>query len=267
MQSSHKREELERRILRALAGDALAVAEQVFADEEVQAMQEHANTVSIMRLGMNDHGPVHMRIAAMNALAMLELLVEGEVSLNLQTEAGLSPDDSRIAVFLAAMLHDVGMGVERDGHEEHSLLLAKPVVDRILEERMPGAWKRRAAVRAAVMEAIAGHMTNRKVSSIEAGLVLVGDGCDMEHGRSRIPEIVSPGPKVGDIHRYSASAVDKVDIRRGDDRPIRIEISLRENAGFFQVEQVLFPKVNASPVKPYIELVAGRKGGALLRYL
>jgi len=264
---NHKREELERRILRDLSGVPGSVAGSVFDDDEILALQDHANVVSIMRLNMNDHGPVHMRIAAMNSLKMLDLLVENGVRLNLETESGLSADDSRVAVFLAAMLHDIGMAVERDGHEEHSLLLAKPHIDRILLRYFPDSARRRIAIASMVLEGIAGHMTNRRVSSLEAGLVLVGDGCDMEHGRSRIPGKISPGPQVGDIHRYSASAVEKVVIEKGEIRPIRIRITMSENAGFFQVEQVLFPKIKASPVKPHIELLAGKKGGNLLQYL
>jgi hypothetical protein len=264
---THKKEELEKQILNRLSGIARNAAEMAFADEEIQALQEYANVVSIKRLGINDHGPVHMRIAAMNALQMLELLVSGGVRLNLETESGLSSDDSRIAVFLGAMLHDVGMGVERDGHEEYGLMLALPAVNRILEALLPDSLWRRVAIRATVMEAIAGHMTTRRVTSLEAGLVLIGDGCDMENGRSRIPKKLSIGPKVGDIHRYSAAAVERVVIEKGASRPIRIQITMSENAGFFQVEQVLFPKIKASPVMPHIELFAESRGGSLLQYL
>lgn len=267
MIGSHKKEELEQQILEGLSGAAEAAAVITFADQEVRALQEYANVVSMKRLGINDHGPVHMRITALNALLMLNLLKEEGVRMNLEVESGLSPDDSRTAVFLGSMLHDVGMCVERDGHEEYALILAVPLIDRILQAAMPDSLRRRVAVRSTVMEAIAGHMTHRRVSSIEAGLVLVGDGCDMEHGRSRIPRKLSMGPQVGDIHRYSASSVEKVVIDRGTTRPIRIGITMSEHAGFFQVEKVLFPKINASPVKPYIELFAGVRGQEKLQYL
>ena len=54
---------------------------------------------------------------------------------------------------------------------------------------------------------------------------------------------------------------------RGSLRPIRIGISLRANAGFFQVENVLCPKINIRPVKGCIELHAGLKGKEPLQYL
>ena len=40
-------------------------------NQEIAAMQEYANMVSIGRLGLNDHGPVHMKTVCRNALKML----------------------------------------------------------------------------------------------------------------------------------------------------------------------------------------------------
>ena len=49
----------------------LKTVEMLINDEEVQAVQDYANNVSIVRLGFNDHGPVHMRTVCRNALKML----------------------------------------------------------------------------------------------------------------------------------------------------------------------------------------------------
>lgn len=37
-------------------------------NQEIDAIQNYANIVSIGRLGLNDHGPVHMKIVCRNAL-------------------------------------------------------------------------------------------------------------------------------------------------------------------------------------------------------
>ena len=47
---------------------------QLLENEEIKAIQDYANTVSITRLGLNDHGPVHMRTVCYNALKMLRIL-------------------------------------------------------------------------------------------------------------------------------------------------------------------------------------------------
>ncbi|MDR3115409.1 MAG: phosphohydrolase, partial [Treponema sp.] len=49
-----------------LSGRALKATVAILEDEEVQTLQEYANTVSIVRLHYNDHGPVHMRTVAYN---------------------------------------------------------------------------------------------------------------------------------------------------------------------------------------------------------
>jgi len=259
--------ELEREILDILSGDARGAAEIVFADSEIGALQDYANVVSVKRLKMNDHGPVHMRICALNALTMLNLLESQGIRTSLTRESGLDVGASRMAVFLGAVLHDLGMSICRADHEDYSMLLAKPIIDRILAEIEPDSTWRRTAIASTALECIAGHMATRKISSVEAGLVLVGDGCDMEHGRSRAPARLSLAPQVGDIHQYSAAAVEDVKISKGTAKPIHIGITLRENAGFFQVENVLYPKINISPVKEYIELYAGLKGKEPLQYL
>ena len=97
--------------------------------------------------------------------------------------------------------------------------------------------------------------------------MLLGDGSDMEKGRARIPSMLSNEPKVGDIHRTSASAIQKVKIHKGSERPIAISVEMSASVGFFQIEEVFFPKINYSPVKPYIELYAGVIDREMLRYL
>jgi hypothetical protein len=42
---------------------------------------------------------------------------------------------------------------------------------------------------------------------------------------------------------------------------------MNASVGFFQIEEVFFPKINTSPVKPYIELFAGVTDREMLRYL
>jgi metal-dependent HD superfamily phosphatase/phosphodiesterase len=110
-------------------------------------------------------------------------------------------------------------------------------------------------------------MATHAIHSLEAGLVLIGDGSDMEKGRARIPSLLSQTPKIGDIHRYSSSAIQKVLIRKGEHKPIRIEVVMSASVGFFQVEEVFYPKIKSSPVQPYIELYAGVEDRDVLRYL
>jgi metal-dependent HD superfamily phosphatase/phosphodiesterase len=240
----------------APAGRAAEAARLLLSDDEIQALQEYANVVSIKRLGYNDHGPVHMRMVAMNALVMMDLLRKAGVRMSLETEECGGFEDSLIAVFAASFLHDIGMSVGRQDHEVHSAYLSYPIMDRILREIYPGNMPKQVMVRSLALEGIAGHMGNRTIHSLEAGVILVADGCDMKKGRARIPMALAGSPKVGDIHKYSANSIEDVRIQAGEEKPILIDVLMSSEVGLFQIEEVLLGKIATSTAKKYIELYA-----------
>lgn len=258
---------LDRAILKTLTGKAGKTAEIVLQDEEIHALQEYGNTVSIKRLGYNDHGPVHMRMVVLNAAIMMQLLRDAGIQTSIENEEAGSFDDSMVAVILAAFLHDLGMSVGRQDHEEHSAFLAMPLFERILPQIYPGDIQKQVIVRSVAIEGIVGHMAHRKIHSIEAGVLLVADGCDMERGRARIPLLMNLDSKVGDIHKYSANSIERVKIKKGLIQPIHISITMSSDVGFFQVEEVLIHKINSSTIKKHIELFAGVKGREPKQYL
>lgn len=267
MGRSVKQIHFEKKIIKRLTGKPLEVMHYIMDDKEIAILQDYANVVSIKRLGYNDHGPVHMRKAALNAILMFDLLQKAGIKLNLEKEHLGLAEDSKIAVLVAAMIHDIGMAVSRQGHEFMSVNLATPIINRILDEFYSSDFNKQVIMRSLIIECIFGHMATQAINSLEAGLVLIGDGCDMEQGRSRISSMLSEQPRVGDIHRYSSTGIDKVNIIEGKKKPIQIRVDMSESVGFFQVEEVLFPKISSSPVKKYIELYAGVKGKELKKYL
>jgi metal-dependent HD superfamily phosphatase/phosphodiesterase len=232
------------------------IARLMRADADRQAVQEYATTVSILRLGYNDHGPVHMRIVAHNAISMMSLLRASGIKTSLETEEAGSFADSLSAVMLASMLHDLGMCVGRQDHELHSVYLAAPILDRILAKVYPTTVLKRVIIRSLALEGISGHMGTRSIHSLEAGIVQLADGCDMTKGRARIPAALGYSPRAGDIHQYSASSIEEVKLSAGKERPIRIDVFMSSEVGLFQVEEVLLSKIASSPAKPHIELYA-----------
>ena len=267
MKRSVIQQKFEEKIKMRLSGKPLDVIEYIFSDPQIQALHEYANIVSLKRLGFNDHGPVHMRKAALNALLMFDLLVEDGIKLNLEKERVGTAEDSKIAILVAALLHDIGMTVSRDKHEFMSVNLAIPIIDKMLEQFYHSDINKRVILKSLIRECIFGHMATQTIHTLEAGLVLVGDGCDMEQGRSRISTMLFDKPRVGDIHKYSSTGIEKVHISKGDKRSIKIQVDMTESVGFFQVEEVLFPKIAFSPVKRYIELEAGIIGKEIKKYL
>lgn len=245
----------------------LDIVQAMLADTEIKAIQDYANSVSISRLGLNDHGPVHMKTVCYNALKMMRLLHESGIPTSLESEETGTYGDSITAVCIAALLHDAGMTIARKGHELYSGIIVHQKIRELLQTALPDDATRRIVIQSVAMEGILGHMATQPVHSIEAGLILIADGCDMTKGRARIPLEIPTKPTEGDIHKYSANAIEKVKIRKGNERPIKIEIRMKSEVGFFQVEEVLIPKIQSSPAKHLVELHAGVEGEEMKQYL
>lgn len=245
----------------------LNIVQTLLADAEVKAIHDYANTVSITRVGLNDHGPVHMKTVCYNALKMLRILRDSGVQTSLEQESAGTFSDSLTAVCIAALLHDAGMTIARKGHELYSGIIAYHIINQTLTEALPHDVRRRTIIQSLAMEGILGHMTTNPIHSIEAGLILVADGCDMTKGRARIPLERPTKPAEGDIHKYSAHSIEQVKIHHGSERPIKIEVRMKSEVGFFQVEEVLIPKIQSSPAKHLIELYAGVEGEDMKRYI
>jgi len=273
---SPKEKIVDTKIINALKGlkisdRVLEAAKLINTDEEIQVFQEYANSVSIVRIGFNDHGPVHMRTVVRNGIIMMGLLRQAEIKTSLETEGVGNFEDSLIAVMFAGMLHDLGMSIGRQDHEIHSAYLAAPILDRLLSKIYPEGtpdclWKR-VMIRSMALEGIFGHMGNRVIHSLEAGVVQVADGCDMTKGRARISMALGQTPRAGDIHQYSANSIEGVQLSAGKEKPIRIDVLMSSEVGLFQVEEVLLAKIASSTAKPHIELYAQVQKEEAKRYL
>lgn len=273
---SVKEESLEKKIMQliteivkdfSLDSIPLDIVKEMLANEEIKAIHDYANTVSITRLGLNDHGPVHMKTVCYNALKMLRIMHEAGVQTSLEHESSGTFSDSVSAVCIAALLHDAGMTIARKGHELYSGILTYHIIREILAQVLPYDVRRRTIIQSLAMEGIIGHMTTNPIHSVEAGLVLIADGCDMTKGRARITLEIPTKPTEGDIHKYSANSIEKVKIHHGSEHPIKIEVHMKSEVGFFQVEEVLIPKIQSSPAKHLIELHAGVEGEEMKRYI
>ena len=245
----------------------LELVKYLFADEELQEMQEYANNVSIIRLGYHDHRPVHIRQVVGNSINIMNILHDFVIYSSLEQEEMGTFEDSMCAVVLAGLMHDLGMAIGRQGHEEMSALLCQPILQRTLMHLYPDDLHRRVIIKSVATEAIIGHMGSRKIHSTEAGILLIADGCDMTKGRARIPMSINTTPRVGDIHKYSAHAIERISIKHGERKPIRITVEMSGDVGFFQIEEVLLQKIEASPAKQFVELYAGVTGEERKCYL
>ncbi len=238
-----------------------AILERVNADDDLYATWRCANVNAVDRLGMSDHGPVHVQIVANIGLRLFRLLVNRQVVPSAVHYHQLSIEDAEIIVVLACLLHDVGMSIHRDDHERYSLFIAHDKLKELLEDFYPPATRR--VIISEILHAIIAHRADGRPLTLEAGIVRVADALDMAKGRSRIP---FEAGKVN-IHSVSAAAVDRVSIGPGEGRPIRIAIHMNNSAGIFQLDGLLKEKLHGSGLEPYVEVEATIDGETEKRLL
>src|SRR6266536_2489529 len=224
--------------------------ERVNADKQLKAWWHVANVNATVRMEINDHSWVHIQIVTNIALKLLRQLTKHHIEPSVVRDFGMENDDAEVIVALGALMHDVGMSIHREGHEEFSLFLVEPEIRRLLE----GIYDEPeiTVIASEVLQAISSHRAGGEPFSLEAGIVRVADALDMAQGRSRIP--FEKG-RVS-MHSLSAAAVDSVNISDGDDRPIRIEILMNNSSGLYQVDGLLKAKLRGSGLEPYVEVIA-----------
>jgi hypothetical protein len=222
--------------------------ERVNADDDLYALWLAANVNAVERLGMTDHGPVHVKIVMNIADKLFRLLTDHGVEPGVVRNYGLSRDDAEVVVIVAALLHDVGMSIHRSDHEAYSLFLAAPKIRELLLDLYDGPTA--TILRSEILHAIIAHRSGGKPLTPEAGIVRVADALDMAKGRSRIPFTAGSMS----IHSISAAAIEAVHIESGEEKPVRVRIDLSNSAGIFQLDQLFREKLAGSGLEPYIEL-------------
>lgn len=246
-------EQIDVQLIKASSDKSRKAIEYLIAHKPLEQLMQFCNIVSIERLGFNDHGRVHTKMATLNALKILNLLEAAGIKPNVVKEKIGDIEDAKVIISIASYLHDLGMSISREQHEFNSVKVGDPFIIEVLKH----VYEDEGMVyilRSYIFECIMGHMAHMSVTSIESGIILVSDGCDMEKGRARVTTLKRKEPHVGDIHAYSAMSVTKVDILKGKNKPIEISIQMSDATGIFQVEEVLMPKINKSSIKPFIEL-------------
>ncbi len=224
------------------------LVERIEAEAKLQTFWQCSNVMAVDRLGINDHGPIHIKIVCNLALKILRLLTEQGVRTSVERNYQLTKDDAELIVVLAGCLHDVGHIVHRVRHEDFSVPLALPLIEELLSGLYPEREK--AIITSETLHAIYAHKTDIQPLTLEAGVLKVADALDMEEGRARIP--FSKGSPT--IHAVSAMAIEKVRIRRGEESPVCIEIHMSNSAGIFQLDNLLKPKLQNSGIKEHFEI-------------
>lgn len=223
--------------------------DKINANEEIYALWKVINVNAQDRLGMSDHGPVHFQIVANIALKMARTLTKNGLQMSIEKDFKLTNDHAELVILLASVTHDLGMSINREGHEEFSLFLANRLLHDFLDF-LP--INEKTIVISETLHSIIAHRSNGKPLTLEAGIMRVADALDMSEGRSRIPYEAG---KI-DIYNISAAAIDEVEIKEGMEKPIRIDIYMNNSSGIFQVDELLKKKLKGSGIEDYVQVKA-----------
>ena len=226
------------------------IIERVNQDDQLKGWWHVANINAVVRMQINDHSWVHIQIVTNIALKLLRQLTKHGIEPAVVNDYGMSRDDAEVIVALTALTHCIGMSVHRHGHEDFSLFLAEPKLRQLLDGIYDEPDK--TVIVSEVLQGIISHRADGEPLTLEAGILRVADGLDMEQGRSRIP---FERGHVG-IHSLSAAAIEDVAIGDGDEKPIRIEITMNNSAGIYQIDNLLKAKLRGSGLEPYVEVLA-----------
>ena len=240
------------------------VVDEIKEDARLWTFWKCANVMAIDRLGYTDHGPTHVKIVANSALKLLRILIDRKVVPSVVKNYGMKNEDAEVIVVLGSVLHDLGMIVSRDEHEQISTVLSIEFLEKHLQPIY--IEEERAIITSEVLHAVISHERHKKPLTVEAGVVSVADALDMEEGRARIP---FEAGKV-DIHSVSALSIQHVEIQEGKEKPITIKITMSNPAGVFQIDQLLKPRIENSGLRDYIHVIAevvGEKGKRILEKL
>jgi hypothetical protein len=241
----------------SVEGNALLskVLAQINSNREIKTLWRILNVNAIERMGFTDHGPTHFNIVANYGLQIARIFEKKGIKMSIVKDFGLTNDHAEVVIFLACIMHDLGMSIHRVNHEQFSLFIARDFIREILSF-MP--VEDRTVVMAETLHAIISHSHGSagKTSTIEGGIVRIADALDMSKGRSRIPYQMGQI----DIHSVSANAIESVEIKAGPEinsgrsKPIEIKIVMTTEAGVFQVDDFIEEKLEVSGLTKYIDV-------------
>ena len=225
------------------------VVRRVNTDNEIRILWKIINVNATNRLGYSDHGPTHFKIVANYALQIARILEKRKIKMSIVDDFGLTENHAEVVIFLASIMHDLGMTIHRTHHEQYSLFLARNLLDKLLDF-LP--IEERLVVISETLHAIISHSHGSEgaTSTIEGGIVRIADALDMTKGRARLPTSLI------DIQNISNNAIISVVVSEGVKKPVGIKITMTNPAGIFQIDDLVEEKIGPSKLEKYIDVKA-----------
>jgi len=228
------------------------VVDRINADEELRQLWRCANVNAVDRLGLSDHGEIHIRIVANAALRLLRLLREAGHPASLTVHHRLLPEEAEVVVVLAAALHDLGIAVHYDHHVDYSLPLAHLKAKELLQGLY--SLREQTIIIAEALHAIAAHHGRISCLTLEAGILKLADALDMTTGRIR-PLTAQTPHSSGSNGEGTDMPVTEVIIKKGESKLIRVALKMSRPSALAQVEEMIQHRLQGSPLFGLVEVV------------
>ncbi len=227
------------------------VLDRINSNDEIKTLWKVVNVNASTRLKMTDHGPIHFQVVANTALKIARILKKKGIEMSIVKDLGLTNDHAEVVIFLASIMHDLGMSIHRVSHEIFSLFISNNLLKDILSF-LP--TEERVVVTSETLHAIISHSHGSagKTSTIEGGVVRIADALDITEGRARTSY------KLGnlDIHSVSHNSIKSVDILPGEEAVLQINMYMTNPAGIFQIDDFIQEKLSVSGLAKYTKVKA-----------
>jgi len=228
----------------------------ITGDPDIVTGWQMANFVAAKKLGMNDHGRTHVTVATASALTLLDLLEGSSFVPDIVAGGFGDRDDAALVVMTAMLFHDLGNMVHREDHADLSVVLAQPILDRLLP-RIYDDPQKRTAIRSFILLCHLLAPRHSKAAHGRGGHCLYRGFDRYDQGRGRVAF------ESGSITIHSVSAL--LDRTGGDpEREGKTHRTRHPHVeplpGIFQVQEILAPKVLAGPLAGAVDVIAVTDG-------
>ena len=135
-------------------------------DVEVQSCLRMANVMAVDRLRYNDHGPVHSRVTSGSAMEIFAILTKEVTPTSVENEL-CSLADAKVITLCGVYFHDIGNVVHRVDHHIHGVVVANPILDRLLGVVYKDERDLALRVKAEILHAIFSHDEDVECLSVD----------------------------------------------------------------------------------------------------
>lgn len=230
------------------------IKEEIFKRKDVKGLLRMQNILSFKRINYPDHGLNHVKIVAQNSLKIYSLLKASGIKTTTEKHERLNEEEVKIILFLASVLHDVGMSVDREHHEIFSVMISKDIIFSLLTKYFDE--EKAILLQSEILHCIFSHRRKGNPKTLEAEIVRLADGLDIAKGRSKM--LLKNNET--NIHFVSSFSIDKVEIKKGKEKAIEIKLIMNNPAGLFLASEFLKEKIKGTQIEKYIEIKARIKG-------